>query len=50
MPSVAEKLGVFASATVSLQTFPLFVGYMILVLVSGVWQRYTRPIKLRWVS
>ncbi len=39
----------FCAAVSQLQTFPLFIGYLVMIPLTGVWQKSTRPLNLRWV-
>jgi len=33
-----------------LDTFPLFCGYVLMILLAGQWKRFTKPLGLRWVG
>ncbi|KAK3091204.1 hypothetical protein FSP39_017937 [Pinctada imbricata] len=47
MAITAEKIHTFLATVLTLQSFPIFCVYLVLIALSPVWQRVTNPLKLR---
>jgi hypothetical protein len=50
MAVTVEAMLRFGKAVTTLDSFPLFVGYLLMVLLAGLWQKFTKPVPLRPVS
>ena len=52
MPLTLHGLGLFVSEVTGLVSFPLCCAYLLMVTLSGVYQKYTKPLntQLRPVS
>ena len=50
MAFTLEGLQRFGKSVLLADSFPLFVAYLLMIFLAGLWQKFTKPLSLRPVS